>query len=66
MSEHVEHEHLGNWRVPFFANGPAEVARPAERDDGNHWGLAAVIIGSTIASYGVAIGAIYLALTAAL
>ena len=66
MSEHVEREHLSYWRVPFFANGPVEVARPAERDDGHQWGLAAVIIGSTIASYGVAIGAIYLALTAVL
>jgi hypothetical protein len=66
MSEQVEREHLGNWRVPFFANGPVEVAKPVEGDDGNHWGVAAVIVGGTIASYGVAIGAIYLALTAVL
>jgi hypothetical protein len=66
MSEHAEQEHLGNWRVPFFANGPIEVARPVEHDGGNHWGLAAVIFGCTIASYVVAIGAIYLALTAVL
>jgi len=66
MSEHVEHEHLGNWRVPFFANGPVEVARPAECDDENHWGLGAVIVGSTIALYVVAMGAIYLALAAVL
>ena len=66
MSEHVEREHLGNWRVPFLANGPVEAARPAERDDQNHWGLAAVIVGSTIALYGVVIGAIYLALASAL
>jgi hypothetical protein len=66
MSEHVEHEHVGNWRVPFFTNGPVEVARPAERDGQNQWKLAAVILGGTIASYGVAIGAIYFALTAAL
>jgi hypothetical protein len=64
MSEHVEREHLGNWRVPFFANGPVEVAKTNERAEEHHWGLAAVIFGSAIASYGVAIGAIYLALTA--
>lgn len=62
MSEHVEQEHLGNWRVPFFANGPAEIATPAERDDENHWVLAAVIVGSTIALYAVAIAAIYVGL----
>lgn len=66
MSEQVEREHLGNGRVPFFANGPVEVARPAEGDDENHWGLAAVIVGGTIALYVVAIGAIYVALAAVL
>ena len=66
MSEHAEHEHVSNWRVPFLANGPVEVARPAERDDENHWGLAAVIVGSTIALYVVAIGAFFLALAAVL
>jgi hypothetical protein len=66
MSEQVEHEHLGNWRVPFLAHGPVEVASPAERDDENHWGLAAAVVGSTIALYVVAVGAIYLALAAVL
>jgi hypothetical protein len=66
MSEHVEREHLGNWRVPFRANGPVEVTSPAECDDENHWALAAVIVGSTIALYVVAVGAIYLALAAVL
>ena len=66
MSEHVEREHLGNWRVPFLANGPVEVASPDERDDENHWGLAAVIVGITIALYVVAVGVIYLALAGVL
>jgi|RhiMetdeSRZDD1v2_1073273.scaffolds.fasta_scaffold2847780_1 hypothetical protein len=66
MSDHVEHEHLGNWRVPFLANGPVEVARPAERIDENHWSLAAVIVGSTVALYVLAIGALYLVLAAVL
>lgn len=64
MSEHVEREHLGNWRVPFFAHGPVDVAKPVERDERNNWVIASVIFGSAILSYGVAIGAIYLALTA--
>jgi hypothetical protein len=66
MSEHVERDHGANWRVPFFENGPVQAARPVERKEGRTWPLAAVIFGSTIASYVVTIGAIYLGLTALL
>jgi hypothetical protein len=66
MSEQVEREHLGNWRVPFFENGPVEAAKPVERHEGTNWPSAAAVFGGAIASYAVAIGAIYLALTAVL
>jgi len=62
MSEHVE-----AGRVPFFANGPAEIRKLAEGDrGGDDWPLAAAIFGGAIASYTVLIGAIYLVLTALL
>ena len=64
MSEHVEHEHLGNWGVPFFSEGRVAVPKPVERDERTDWVIASVIFGGAIFSYGVAIGAIYLALTA--
>ena len=62
MSEHVE-----TGRVPFFANGPAEISKPAESDrGGKDWPLAFAIFGGAIASYAVLIGVIYLALPALL
>jgi len=64
MSEHVEHEHLRNWRVPFFSDGRVAVPKPVERDERTDWVIASVVFGSSIFSYGVAIGAIYLGLTA--
>ena len=61
MSEHVE-----TGRVPFFATGPAEASRPAERDRASDWPLVAAFLGAVIVSYAVAIGAMYLALAALL
>ena len=61
MSEHVE-----TGRVPFFGNAPAEVSRPVERDRGNDWPLVAVFFGGVLVSYAVAVGALYVALTALL
>ena len=58
--------------VPFFGDGPAEVAlpheaaRPAVGERGRDWSLAAVILGSVAVSYAVVIGAIYVGLTALL
>jgi hypothetical protein len=65
MSEHAERA-----AVPFFADGPVEVATPREvesrvvHDRGRDWPLATVLFGGVAASYAVVIGAIYLALTA--
>jgi len=56
--------------VPFFGDGPAEVAAPHEAacpavgDRGRDWPLATVILGGVAASYAVVIWAIYVTLTA--
>lgn len=63
MSEHAEHT-----PVPFFADGldavaaPVEVGGSAERQ-GTDWRVVIVLLGGIAASYAVAIGAIYVALT---
>ena len=65
MSEHAERT-----AVPFFADGPLEVATPREvaspavRDGGHDWPLAAVFFSGVAASYAIVIGTIYIALTA--
>ena len=64
MSEHAERA-----PVPLFADGRVEVATPAEMGSpgvrqGTDWPVILVFFSGIAASYAVAIGTIYVALTA--